>query len=273
MALAERPASLEMPGVRRVQFSVSTASKAHSLELRERVLSVAEFNEVSPNYLVIPFINKQDRPEFDEEVQGPTAKLILEAFPGFIPDYVVGIGNSGLPLARAVNLELRANETSPEFIVATNLEDLEEEERPEGGFVFTAHSYSRQRPIKFHLPYLESGKTALVIDDVLAKGGISQEVIRQLLASGIHVKGFGVFFSKLWEGGVERIVNEFGIPVAMAIAIVKKEGEELTFVPDDETFVRYVREDAGRWRPNDMLDLTRTKYPSSSANDAAQRKS
>ena len=267
MALVERPTSLEMPGVRRVQFLASLGSQIHSRELRARVHEAAEFNDVLPNYVVLPFANKPDRPEFDKYAQKLTARLLLEAFPGFTPDYVVGIANSGLPLALAVNSELHTNGANPQFIVATNLEDLEEEKRPEGGFIFTAHSYSRQRPIKFHLPYLESGKTALVIDDVLAKGGISQEVIRQLQASGVDVKGFGVYFSKLWEGGVQRIVNEFGVPVAIAIAIAKKEGNKITLVPEDESFVRYVRQDAGRWDARSLNELTRAKYPMSHAED------
>lgn len=271
MALAERPTPIDMAGVRKVQFKVSEGSRIHSQELRERVLRVAEFNEVLPNYVVIPFANKQDRPDFDRDAQELTARLLLEAFPNFTPDYVIGIGNSGLPLAHAVNRELVANKAKSQFVTVTNLEDLEEEERPEGGLVFTAFSYSRQKEIEFHLPHLESGKTALVIDDVLAKGGISREVLRQLLARGIYVKGFGVYFSKLWEGGVQHIVNEFGIPVAMAIAIAKKDGENLTFVSDDETFVRYVREDSGRWDPRSLNELTRIKYPMSHAEDGADK--
>ena len=141
-------------------------------------------------------------------------------------------------LAHAVSRELQANGARPQFVEVTNLEGLDEDKRPEGGFVFTAHSYSRQKEIQFHLPELLAGKTALVIDDVLAEGGISQDVLRQILSLGVDVKGFGVYFTKLWEGGVEKIVNEFGIPIVAAIAIAKRKVKAY-FVPDDETFVRY----------------------------------
>lgn len=262
---AENPNGVEMSGVRRVNFPASLGSQIHSRELRDRVPRVAEFNDILPNYLEIPFVNKHDRPEFDKDAQELTARLLLEAFPGLEPDYVIGIGNSGLPLAGAVNRELLANGANPQFVEATNLEDLEEEKRPEGGFIFTAHSYSRQKPIKFHLPNLESGKTALVIDDVLAKGGISQEVLRQLLALGVDVKGFGVYFSKLWEGGVRHIVNEFGIPVIAAIAIAEKEGEKLTFVPEDQAFVRYERDVLSH--PTEAFRMRGFKAPRYSGDD------
>ncbi len=249
----ENPAHVEMSGVRKVQFNATEGSIIHSNELRDRAPRVAEYRTDLPNYIVFPFINKHERPEFDKEAQELTARLLLEAFPGIAPDYLIGIGNSGIPLAHAVSRELQANGARPQFVEVTNLEGLDEDKRPEGGFVFTAHSYSRQKEIQFHLPELLAGKTALVIDDVLAEGGISQDVLRQILSLGVDVKGFGVYFTKLWEGGVEKIVNEFGIPIVAAIAIAKKEGEKLIFVPDDETFVRYEKPDPSESRDSNAV--------------------
>ncbi len=268
--IAERLNQFEMRGVRKVRFLASPTSHHHSRDLRTRVLKEAEFREDFPNFVVLPFANRVDRPEFDRHAQRLTARLLLEAFRGDAPNNVVGIGKSGLELARAVNRELLAKGNTPVFVEAKNLVDLEEAQYPKDGFIFTAHSYSRQEPIKFHLPHLESGKTALVIDDVLAKGGISQEVLRQLLAMGVDVRGFGVYFSKLWEGGVQQIVNEFGIPVVAAIAIAGKDGDKITLVGEADSLVRYERESTDKWW---QPDVTPVRYPTTPLEDAPPRKS
>lgn len=253
-----------MSGIRRVPFPATTTTRSHSLALRAQTLDVAEFRDDLPNYVVLPFANKKDRPEFDKHAQRLTARLLLEAFHDFTPDYVVGIANSGLPLARAVNRELLEQVKDPRFVEATNLHDISKRDHPKDGVIFNAHSYSRQAEVKFHLPQLEAGKTALVIDDVLAKGGISREVLRQLLAMGVDVKGFGLYFTKLWEGGLEKIVSEFGIPVVPAIAIASKEGTKITLVPESESLVRYERDDVDKWN---KPDITTIRFPTEAAND------
>jgi len=263
--VVENPLHVEMSGIRRVPFQASSATRSHSVALRAQTLAVAEFRPDLPNYVVLPFANRIDRPEFDHFAQRLTARLLLEAFRGFTPDYVVGIANSGLPLARAVNRELLEQVKDPRFVEATNLHDISKRDHPKDGVIFNAHSYSRQAEVKFHLPQLEAGKTALVIDDVLAKGGISREVLRQLLAMGVDVKGFGLYFTKLWEGGMEEIVGEFGIPVVPAIAIASKEGTKITLVPESESLVRYERDEVGKWN---KPDVTPVKYPSTSVEDA-----
>lgn len=175
--------------------------------LRQRALNSAEIHPTILNYAVFPWINKviDGKDKIDHQAETQAAEIIYHAFPGISPDYVLAIGNSGLSFGRAVQKFY----PDTEFLEAEKLKEPEVHQ-PEFNYI-TAHSYSRDTDFEFRLPKIPAGKKVLVIDDVAAHGGVGKPIAEEIQKMGAEVVGYGVYFDKAFQEGLERISSQLGI--------------------------------------------------------------
>lgn len=136
-------------------------------------------------------------------------------------DKVVGVPNSGIPLATSVaerlNIPLAPGRKGKDFPVTWKTPVIVKEETP---------SFTTGAKSTFVFNGLGENDTVLVVEDVIALGTTMELVVRALRKSSINVS-FATYFSKLFQGGEKRI-REMGVETFSVISVEKlycKNGE------------------------------------------------
>lgn len=220
------------PQLTRLEHVDLVQSGNHWRNLRRRALETAVLNPEIPDFVSLPWANKPASGEFDRIAQEQAALVVGEAFPDIRPSVVLGIGNSGLPFAKAVRLVL--NERTPGdsrvpkvgFCEVQNLAELPDSEQDKmeqsEGF-FSAYSYSRRRNVNFYLPDLQGVPSVFIVDDVSAQGSISESLVGELRRRypDCDITGFATYFAKDWQHGLQRFTEHTGVP---SFSVIRIEG-------------------------------------------------
>lgn len=78
---------------------------------------------------------------------------------------------------------------------------------------------SQLKNVQSHIGYVTSGQRILVIDDVCAHGETAIAAIKALQEKGAIIIGFSVLFDKVWQGGLQRVEDETGVPAHSLIRV------------------------------------------------------
>ncbi len=259
MTTTER-AYLRPPMVREVPIELSPMMKNQWRSIRDRASLTAVTRPDIRDFVSLPWVNGKEHNDIDREAQTQAAKIILEAFSDKNPDTIVGIGNSGLPLAEEVWEQLKKQSPNPSKTARVKIMNQERvvTGSPKTGRIFTARSYSRGKDVSFHLPDIPTGRRALIIDDVSAQGSIGVALIKELQRLGVAVVGFGVYFNKDWQHGLQQVASQTGVPSFSVVMIEKIVHGKIRLVPEDRAICRIK---PARFDPAAYPDLSTYRYP------------
>lgn len=179
-------------------------------QLREQFLQDAEIRDPQKGYVSVPSVNQR----IDLKMQGWAADLIVNNFlqRNIKFDIVVGIPNSGIPLATSVaerlQIPLAPGRKGKDFPGAWKMPIVVNQEIP---------SFTTGTASMFVFNGMKSGDTVLAVEDVIAHGETMSLIAEKLREKGITVY-LASYFSKLFQDGVKKL-QEIGIDVFSAIGI------------------------------------------------------
>lgn len=184
--------------------------------LEEKFLSEAEVTDHRKGFVVAYFINR----ERDPLAQLAAASLIVRHFQGVEHNKIIGIPMQGLPLASVI--ASRSN-GAKEIVGVKN-----EPPRPYWKDVVRIEtgSFTTEKRCTIHLPYIRKGDRILLIDDICAYGESALATIRAIREAGAEVVGFGTYFDKVFQGGLQRVEEE-GVETFSVIRVKE-------FTPEDK---------------------------------------
>lgn len=178
---------------------------------RENFLRVAKVTDFEKGYVSVPFINQVILPEY--LLIG--ARLIIEYYrrQGVLFDRVVGIPNSGVPLAVVVATELFVpyNPGQKAPVPPGSWQSVVEVEEMVPSFTTGTRS-------KMRFNRLDQGESVLVVDDFMATGYTASLVTKALQNRGIDVQ-VAAHADKLFQGGSQKVFQECGIEPFSVVAI------------------------------------------------------
>lgn len=76
-----------------------------------------------------------------------------------------------------------------------------------------------QQAVPSHIGFVQPGQRIILVDDVVAYGDTALTAIKAIGEAGAEVVGLAVLFAKEWQGGVERITAQTGVPVHSVITV------------------------------------------------------
>lgn len=182
-------------------------------QLREWFLENAVVTDIKKGYIVVAELNIV----LDTELLGLITNAWIQLFQNLEIDAIVGLpdaaGRLVSPLALALNI--------PTILPA------KKHSYPKGweglGEVveYEAESFTgpTQEVMSAFIGGVIAGMRVLVIDDVVATGEVGASAILALQQAGVIVVGLGVIFDKVWQGGVEKIEHETGVPVSSLVSV------------------------------------------------------
>lgn len=178
--------------------------------LRNKFLEEAQVTNAEKGYVSVPFVNQL----IDLELQSLASDLIAHRYSGEHIDKVVMVPNSGNPLATTVaerlGVQLAVGRKGKAIPGSWNNPIVVTEE---------AESFTTGEKSQFVFNGLDVGDRALIVDDVIAYGDTSRLILEQFRNKGVNVVGLSVYFAKLFQPGVERIIEECRIDPFYAIGI------------------------------------------------------
>jgi len=84
----------------------------------------------------------------------------------------------------------------------------------------TTHSYTtHEERVQLHFGFVNPGMRVFLLDDVIATGETIVDTIEAFRKRNVEVAGVGVMFAKAFEGGLQRVVEEFGVPTVCPVVI------------------------------------------------------
>lgn len=178
--------------------------------VRQAFLVEAVVSDVEKGFISAPSTNQLRNPE----LQLCVARIIAAKFGGFKIDKIFGIPISGIPLATATAALIPGAKEIPTRKGVDTPNSWKK--------VFTAEVESFTTEVKSSIKYscVEPGDKILVVDDVCAYGNTAVEVIKSLFNDAqSEVVGFGVWWDKIFQGGLERIEKEFGIKTFSVVRV------------------------------------------------------
>lgn len=239
MTTAERPPVEHSPvTLKTLPLSKQSVRSVHML--RDAARQTAVLRPDIPNFVSLPWANKPE--SINHELQTMAAQVLAEAFGDKDFDAVLGIGNSGLPFAKAVHKALRPHAVDKNKKLGYGeIRNLGKavDYGVSSGTIFTARSYSRQADVSFYIPDIKAGTRVLIVDDVSAQGSIGVALVQELQKLGVEVVGFGVYFNKEWQGGLRKLTEETGVPSFSVIRIDSISDGKIRLSPKDASAARY----------------------------------
>lgn len=165
--------------------------------LEQKFLLGAEVTNIARGFIVASFINR----ERDPRAQLAAASLIARHFYGVDHNKIVGIPQQGISLASVVASCFNG---AIEIVGVKN-----EPPRPYWEDVVTVqtNSFTTEKKSVIHIPYMRKGDKILLVDDVCAFGDSAVATVLALRKAGAEVAGLGVYFDKVFQGGLERVEN------------------------------------------------------------------
>ncbi len=204
-------AYLENGTVHRVETMLRPGLRIEYDRLAERFQKEAVVQDATTGFIRVTFMNQA--PDIDQKMLGVQADVLAWIFRYSFPTRIIGIPESGLPLARQV---------ARRFPGARFVQSMKEN----GGRIsfsptmsFPVYSFTQKSTLTMVTEPIERGERYLVIDDVVAHGNAGKDFTEKIQSSGAEVVGLGVGFDKQFQGGTTKIAHERHIPVASVITI------------------------------------------------------
>ncbi|MDH5532825.1 MAG: phosphoribosyltransferase family protein [Candidatus Pacebacteria bacterium] len=187
--------------------------------LRNSFLSIAKVKDAQKGYITaVPFNISLD-PDLLSLVSRSWAEHYVD-YPRI--DAIVGLPDAGSRLVSIVADMLRIRKILPSKrtkIAPSSWESVVK---------FSNKSFTTgQDDIVSQIGFLQPGMRLLIVDDVVAHGSTAVAAIKALQDYGVEIVGLAVIFDKKWQGGVEKIEKETGVPVFSLISIesISEEGK------------------------------------------------
>ena len=84
----------------------------------------------------------------------------------------------------------------------------------------STHSYTtHEERVQLHFGFVNPGMRVFLLDDVIATGETIVDTIEAFRKRNVEVAGVGVMFAKAFERGLQRVVEEFGVPTICPVVI------------------------------------------------------
>jgi xanthine phosphoribosyltransferase len=80
--------------------------------------------------------------------------------------------------------------------------------------------------------FLHEGENVLIIDDFLASGKTLLALARIVMSAKANLVGVGIIVEKSFEGGRERVLEKYDIPIHALATIASMEGDTITVLDD-----------------------------------------
>lgn len=186
--------------------------QAQQIKLKKRFAQEAVVVDAATGFIRVAFMNKQ--PDIDPEMLEIQADILVWFFRDSYPTRVIGIPESGLPLAGLV---------AKKFPRARFVKSMKDNGRLSpswpGGEKFSVYSFTQQKYLTIKTEYIEPGERYLVIDDVIAHGNAGDGFIQAIQNREGIVVGLGAGWDKTFQGGLDRIAKQRRVPVASVISV------------------------------------------------------
>lgn len=186
--------------------------------VRQSFLAEASVNDFDKGFIFAPSTNQLRNPELQQCV----ARIIAAKFEGLKIDKVFGIPISGIPLATATAALIPSAKEIP------TRKGIDTPTSWKNVFTAEVESFTTEVKSSIKYSYVEPGDRILVVDDVCAYGNTAVEVIRSLLNKAqAEVVGLAVWWDKIFQGGLERVEEEFGIETFSTVRVkeINNKGE------------------------------------------------
>jgi adenine/guanine phosphoribosyltransferase-like PRPP-binding protein len=180
-------------------------------QLIERFQRDAVVQDAATGFIRVAFMNKA--PDIDPKMLGIQADILAWIFRYSFPTRIIGIPESGLPLAR---------EVARRFPGATFIQSAKENGNSilfSPRISFPVYSFTQKSTLTMVTEPIERGERYLVVDDVVAFGNAGKDFTEKIQSSGAEVVGLAVGFDKQFQGGATKIAHECRIPVASVVTI------------------------------------------------------
>lgn len=101
-------------------------------------------------------------------------------------------------------------------------------------FLETAPSHTKggETMLLVSAEFLHEGENILIIDDFLASGKTLLALGRIVLSAKANIVGVGVVVEKAFEGGRERMLEKYNIPIHALATIVSMDGDTITLLDE-----------------------------------------
>lgn len=185
--------------------------RARETAIRDRFTQDAKVTNFEKGYVSVYWVNHL----VDIGYQGFAADLIVHKFNGTKFDKVVGIPNSGIPLATSVAERLRKP-----LAPGRKGKDIPGAWRTPIVVEENVASFTTGEASRFVFNGLEPGDNVLIIDDVIAHSDTSRRVVEEFRRHNINAE-LAVYFAKLFQPGVDRLRDELGIDPFYVIGVSK----------------------------------------------------
>ena len=180
--------------------------------LRKEFLDKAKVKNIEKGYVSVPFVNQL----IDLDIQGLASDLIAHKFRDVAIDKVVMVPYSGNPLATTV-----AERLGVQLAVGRKGKSIPGSWSDPIVVTEEAKSFTTGEKSRFVFNGLDKGDRVLIIDDVIAYGDTSGLILKIFKNKGVNVVGLAVYFAKLFQPGVDRIIEEHGIDPFYVVGIEK----------------------------------------------------
>lgn len=180
--------------------------------LRSQMLQQAGLHKTIPNYIFWPEFNKANGGRGNGRVVKDMGIIIADIFRPVRPTHVLGIKDSGVPIAEEVyeNCNRSDSNGGSQLLFA---ERYFKEPKNADGIVVVGESYKNLgQPCYFVIPYFPPGSVVLEIDDTGARGKTAIPCAKGIMSQeGVTLAGLAVGFDKAfqgWTGELERLHQE-----------------------------------------------------------------
>lgn len=204
-------AYIENGRVNRVETMLRLVTRLDYNRLITRFRDEAVVLDAATGFIRVAFMNKA--PDIDPNMLGVQADILAWIFRYSMPTRIIGIPESGLPLAR---------EVARRFPGARFIQSAKENGNPisfSPRISFPVYSFTQQSSLTIDTEPIERWERYLIVDDVVAFGNAGNDFIKKFQSSGAEVVGLAVGFDKQFQGGAAKIAHERGIPVASVVTI------------------------------------------------------
>jgi adenine/guanine phosphoribosyltransferase-like PRPP-binding protein len=201
---------MALPPEARIRNYPQEIHELHSM-LEKRFAREAKVIDSTTGYIDAAFMNK---PPLDPSALDAQARILAHELSFTNPDFIVGIPQSGLPLAkqmidyfpRARFLDAKKTQTKPV-------------EWPRA-VLFQVYSFTQKAHMTMALEDVPEGSRILVVDDVSAHGHAGGGAIETINKYRGVAVGLAVGFYKQFQGGLHEIAKKYRVPTASAITVV-----------------------------------------------------
>jgi len=190
--------------------------RARESALRDRFIKEAKVTNFEKGYVSVKWVNQL----VDLGYQGFAADLIAYRFRGYEFDKVVGIPNSGIPLATSVaerlGLPLAPGRKGKDIPGAWETPVIVKEK---------VKSFTTDDISEFVFNGLEKGDRVLLVDDVIAHSTTASLIIDVLRQEDIEIE-MAVYFTKLFQHGVDKLRSNQNIDPFYVIGVSEMQSDK-----------------------------------------------